>query len=275
MKALLLPAVLRAADDPDVRVLVFTGTGRAFCAGQDLKEHLHNMSADPDSLAHTVTGFYNPLISAVTGMRKPVLAAVNGVAAGAGAALAFACDLRLAASSSSFTMAFAGVALSADSGSSFTLPRLIGHGRATRMMLLGEKVGAAEALRIGMVDEVVDDDAFAARTAELAATLAARADNGLRLDQAVVGARGGAAIWPEPSPSRTGPRRPASPPATTRRPSRRSPRSDGPASPADPSRKPNVAFGRTLEPCQDRSANSVHSSTPACATSWRSAAPRR
>lgn len=172
MKSLILPAVLQAADDPGVRVVVFTGNGRAFCAGQDLKEHLQNMTSNTEALAATVTGFYNPLITAVTGMRKPVLAAINGIAAGAGAALAFACDLRLAAASSSFTMAFAGVGLSADSGSSFTLPRLIGHGRATRMMLLGEKIGAAEALRIGMVDEVVDDDAFAGRTAELAAALA-------------------------------------------------------------------------------------------------------
>lgn len=173
MKSELLPAVLSAADDPAVRVVVFTGTGRAFCAGQDLKEHLQTMSSDPGKLASTVTGFYNPLITAVTSMRKPVLAAVNGVAAGAGAALAFACDLRVAARSASFTMAFAGVALSADSGSSFTLPRLIGHGRALRMMLLGEKVGAEEALRIGMVDDVVDDERLTERTAELAATLAA------------------------------------------------------------------------------------------------------
>jgi 2-(1,2-epoxy-1,2-dihydrophenyl)acetyl-CoA isomerase len=172
MKGLLLPAVQAAAEDSAVRVLVFTGSGRAFSAGQDLKEHLRTMAEAPERLADTVSGFYNPLITAVTSMRKPVLAAVNGVAAGAGAALAFACDLRLAAASAAFTMAFAGVGLSADSGSSFTLPRLIGHGRATRMMLLGEKVSAAEALRIGMVDEVVEDADLAARTAGLAATLA-------------------------------------------------------------------------------------------------------
>jgi 2-(1,2-epoxy-1,2-dihydrophenyl)acetyl-CoA isomerase len=172
MKAALLPAVRQAAEDPAVRVLVFTGSGRAFCAGQDLKEHLKTMAEAPERLANTVSGFYNPLIEAITAMRKPVLAAVNGVAAGAGAALAFACDLRLAAASASFAMAFAGVALSADSGSSYTLPRLVGHGRATRMMLLGEKVPAAEALRIGMVDEVVEDGDFGARTAELATALA-------------------------------------------------------------------------------------------------------
>jgi 2-(1,2-epoxy-1,2-dihydrophenyl)acetyl-CoA isomerase len=173
MKSVLLPAVRQAAEDPSVRALVLTGNGRAFCAGQDLKEHLQNMTTAPERLADTVSGFFNPLITAVTSMPKPVLAAVNGVAAGAGAALAFACDLRLAAASASFTMAFAGVALSADSGSSFTLPRLIGHGRASKMMLLGERVGADEALRIGMVDEVVADESFRARTAELAGILAA------------------------------------------------------------------------------------------------------
>lgn len=173
MKSVLLPAVVDAAEDPTVRVLVFTGAGRAFCAGQDLKEHLRTMTDAPETLASTVRSFYNPLITAVTTMRKPVLASVNGVAAGAGAALAFASDLRLAAASASFTMAFAGVALSADSGASFTLPRLVGHGRATRMMLLGERIGADEALRIGMVDEVVEDERLQERTTELAAQLAA------------------------------------------------------------------------------------------------------
>jgi len=173
MKSALLEAVTAAADDDAVRVVVLTGAGRAFCAGQDLKEHLRRVQADDPATADTVSGFYNPLVTAVTGMRKPVIAAVNGVAAGAGAALSFACDLRIAAASASFSMAFAGVALSADTGASYTLPRLVGTGRAMRMMLLGEKVGAAEALRIGLVDEVVDDEAFADRVAALASDLAA------------------------------------------------------------------------------------------------------
>jgi len=105
-------------------------------------------------------------------MRKPVVAAVNGVAAGAGAGLAFSCDLRVAARTATFSMAFAGVALSADSGASFILPRLIGHGRASRMMLLGEKVDATEALRIGLIDELVDDTEVSAVAAALAARLA-------------------------------------------------------------------------------------------------------
>ena len=110
---------------------------------------------------------------AVTSLPKPVIAAVNGAAAGAGAGLAFASDLRIAGKSATFSMAFAGVALSADTGASFLLPRLIGHGRASWMMLLGEKVDAAEALRIGMVDEVVSDGELAGRAAALAAGLAA------------------------------------------------------------------------------------------------------
>ena len=140
-------------------------------------------------MATTVQEFYNPLVIAVTGMRKPVVAAVNGAAAGAGAGLAFACDLRIAATSASFSMAFAGVALSADTGASFVLPRLIGHGRASRMMLLGEKVDAAEALRIGMVDDVVDDAELGAAVGAPGAATGRRPDPRLRLDQGVAAPR--------------------------------------------------------------------------------------
>jgi len=173
LKDALLAALDDAATEPTVRAVVITGAGRAFCAGQDLKEHLALVSAGDPRVATTVQEFYNPLVVALTGMRKPVVAAVNGAAAGAGAGLAFACDLRIAGRSASFSMAFAGVALSADTGASFVLPRLIGHGRASRMMLLGEKVDAAEALRIGMVDDVVDDDELGATVGALAERLAA------------------------------------------------------------------------------------------------------
>lgn len=173
LKSALLAALDAAATMTDVRAVVITGAGRAFCAGQDLKEHLALVSAGDPRLATTVRDFYNPLVLAITGMAKPVIAAVNGPAAGAGAGLAFACDLRVAARSASFSMAFAGVALSADTGASYLLPRLIGHGRASRMMLLGEQVDAAEALRIGMVDVVVDDEQLAAHAAGVARTLAA------------------------------------------------------------------------------------------------------
>lgn len=172
LKTALLAAVSEAASDDEVRAVVLTGIGRAFGAGQDLKEHLERVTGNDPRVATTVSEFYNPLITTVSSMRKPVIAAVNGVAAGAGAALAFACDLRVAAASASFTMAFAQVALSADSAASYTLPRLIGHGRARRLMLTGERVDAAEALRIGLVDEVVEDGELAAHTTRLARRLA-------------------------------------------------------------------------------------------------------
>jgi 2-(1,2-epoxy-1,2-dihydrophenyl)acetyl-CoA isomerase len=172
MKDALLSALSAAATDETVRALVITGAGAAFCAGQDLKEHLARVQAGDPGVADTVTEFYNPLIRSIWQMYKPVIAAVGGVAAGAGAALAFACDLRIAAASASFSMAFAQVALSADSGASFTLPRLIGRGRAMHLMVTGRKVPADEALRIGMVDEVVDDAAFAERVAAVSAALA-------------------------------------------------------------------------------------------------------
>jgi 2-(1,2-epoxy-1,2-dihydrophenyl)acetyl-CoA isomerase len=173
LKAALLTALADAAHDRGVRAVVITGAGRAFCAGQDLKEHLALVAAHDPRVADTVSEFYNPMVLAVSGMAKPVIAAVNGAAAGAGAGLSFACDLRIAARSATFSMAFAGVGLSADSGASFLLPRLVGHGRASRMMLLGEKVDATEALRIGMVDDVVDDADLLATAGALATRLAA------------------------------------------------------------------------------------------------------
>lgn len=172
LKDALLAAVREAAADGAVRAVVITGSGRAFGAGQDLKEHLDLVRTDDPRLGQTVSAFYNPLITEITEMRKPVIAAVNGVAAGAGAALACACDLRIAAESASFTMAFAQVALSADSGASFTLPRLIGYGRTVQLMLTGARVSAAEALRIGLVGEVVPDAELAERAAAVAAGLA-------------------------------------------------------------------------------------------------------
>ncbi len=172
MKGSILAALHDAADEDSVRAVVITGAGRAFCAGQDLKEHLELVQARDPRIATTVRDFYNVAITLITGMAKPVIAAVNGVAAGAGAAFTYACDLRIASSSASFSMAFAGVGLSADSGASFTLPRLIGAGRASRMMLLGERVDAEEALRIGMVDEVVAPADLMTRVDSLASTLA-------------------------------------------------------------------------------------------------------
>jgi len=172
LKDALLTA-LDGAADRSVRTVVITGAGRAFCAGQDLKEHLALVAARDERVATTVSEFYNPVVRAVLGLRKPVIAAVNGPAAGAGTGLALACDLRVAAGSATFSMAFAGVGLSADTGASYLLPRYVGYGRASAMMLLGEKVDAAEALRIGLVDRVVDGAELSGAVGELADRLAA------------------------------------------------------------------------------------------------------
>src|SRR5205807_8526309 len=121
----------------------------------------------------TVDTHYNPLIRTLTTMPKPVIAAVNGIVAGAGAGLAFACDLRVASAEARFLLAFAHVGLSADSGSSWTLPRLIGYGRAMEMMLLATPVDAERALAIGMVNQVVADEDVLSTATELAARMAA------------------------------------------------------------------------------------------------------
>jgi 2-(1,2-epoxy-1,2-dihydrophenyl)acetyl-CoA isomerase len=172
-KEALLAALEEAAGDPAVRCVVLTGTGRAFCVGQDLKEHVTLIQEDPQQLWTTVREHYNPIVSLLATMNKPVIAAVNGVAAGAGAGFAFAADLRIVADTAGFNLAFVGIALSCDSGSSWTLPRLVGTAKAKELLLLPRTVTAEEALQLGLATEVVSADELDARVAGLAATLAA------------------------------------------------------------------------------------------------------
>ena len=172
-KEALLEAVTQAEEDPDVRCVVLTGNGRAFCVGQDLKEHITILqSADKEVLFSTVEKHYNPIVAALVRMPKPVVAAVNGVAAGAGASLAFACDFRILSESAGFNLAFAGVALSCDTGSSWTLPRLVGRARALELLYFPRTIDSAESLELGLATKVVDTDQLADEAASLAARLA-------------------------------------------------------------------------------------------------------
>lgn len=172
-KTALLEAVHDLGADPRVRCLVLTGAGRAFCVGQDLKEHIRLLSSGPpNELWQTVPEHYNPLAVALHEVEKPVVAAVNGVAAGAGASLAFLADYRLVAASAGFNLAFAGIALSCDTGSSWTLPRLVGPTRAMDLLFNPRTISADEALRIGIATEVVPDGEFAARLRTLSRALA-------------------------------------------------------------------------------------------------------
>jgi 2-(1,2-epoxy-1,2-dihydrophenyl)acetyl-CoA isomerase len=173
LKERLLAALREAAAAPEVRALVLTGAGKAFCAGQDLKEHVGLLQAGDPAPLRTVTDHYNPIVRTIVEMPKPVIAAVNGPAAGAGAAFAYAADLRVAAASANFLMAFANVGLGPDSGASWTLQRLVGYGRAAELMLLARTVQADEAKQVGLVGEVVPDEELAERAHALAAKLAA------------------------------------------------------------------------------------------------------
>jgi 2-(1,2-epoxy-1,2-dihydrophenyl)acetyl-CoA isomerase len=166
-------AVRQVSEDPAVRAVLLTGAGRGFCAGQDLREHAALLAAADSAPLNTVREHFNPIVRGLVEMPKPVVAAVNGIAAGAGASLAFAADFRIAAESAGFLLAFANVGLSLDSGASWTLPRLIGHARATAMALLADQVSAAHALEMGLVNAVVPDDMLLITATELATKLAA------------------------------------------------------------------------------------------------------
>lgn len=144
----------------NVRTLLLTGAGRGFCAGQDLSDRAVAPGGDAVDLGESVEKRYNPLIRRLTSLPFPVVCAVNGVAAGAGASVAFACDIVLAAKSSKFIMSFANIGLVPDSGSSWTLPRLAGQARALGMALTGEPIVAEQAAKWGLVWKCVDDEAL-------------------------------------------------------------------------------------------------------------------
>jgi 2-(1,2-epoxy-1,2-dihydrophenyl)acetyl-CoA isomerase len=172
-KVALRDTLQAAAEDAGVRAVVLTGTGRAFCVGQDLKEHITLLEAnDTAALWSTVPDHYTPIALAIAEMPKPVIAALNGVAAGAGASMAFAADFRIVADTAGFNLAFTGIALSCDTGISWTLPRLIGQARATELLYFPRTIAAAEALDLGLATKVVPADELAATVSELATKLA-------------------------------------------------------------------------------------------------------
>ena len=170
-----LAAALKEARDPAVRAVVITGAGRGFCVGQDLSEFREAAGDIGTRLRST----YHPNVLAVRALEKPVLAAVNGAAAGAGLSFACACDIRIAADAASFVPAFVNVGLVPDSGGSFFVTRLLGPARAFEWMTSGRKLTAVEAHAWGLVSEVVEADALAARASEVAATLAAMPTRGI------------------------------------------------------------------------------------------------
>lgn len=178
MRMEILEALTTCENDANIRAVLMTGSGRAFCAGEDLQEVV-----DPNgpSLTEIISTGYNPIVSKIKNLEKPVIAAVNGVAAGAGANIALACDITVAAASATFTQAFSKIGLIPDSGGTWTLPRLVGMQRAAALMMLSDKISAAEAAGMGMIWKVLPDDTFEQDSLQLAATLAGMPTRGLAL----------------------------------------------------------------------------------------------
>ncbi len=172
LKRGLLEAVAAIGADPGVRAVVVTGRGKAFCVGQDLREHAALLEAGDPAPLGTVREHYNPLVTALAALPVPTIAALNGTAAGAGLGLACALDFRIGAAGSRYTTAFAGIGLTADSGLSWTLPRLVGEGRARALLLLAEPFTAEQALEMGMLNAVVAPEQVLEAATELARRLA-------------------------------------------------------------------------------------------------------
>lgn len=175
----------RCAQDDTIRVIVLTGEGRAFCAGQDLKEATDDNGI---SFEMILKEHYNPIIKAIRTIGKPVVAAINGVAAGAGANIAFCCDMTIAKESASFTQAFSKIGLVPDSGGTFFLPRLVGLQRATAMMMLSNKITAKEAADMGLIYQCVADEDFDAAVAKLAGKLARMPTKALGMTKELINA---------------------------------------------------------------------------------------
>lgn len=167
-----------AAEDKEVRAVLVTGNGRGFCAGQDLNDRAVAPGDEMPDLGDSVGNYYNPLIRLITTMEKPVICAVNGVSAGAGANIAFACDIVIAARSASFIESFSKLGLIPDSGGTWVLPRLVGMARAKGLAMLGPNITAEQAEAWGMIWQVVDNEAMMDTALGLAEQMATQPTRG-------------------------------------------------------------------------------------------------
>ena len=184
--ALLLQKILDdCAADKNIRCIYLTGSGKAFCAGQDISELV---GENPPGFESILAEHYNPIVKRLRNIQKPIVCAVNGVAAGAGANIALACDVVVASESASFIQAFSKIGLIPDSGGTFTLPRLIGFARASALMMLGDKVSAIEAEKMGMIYKVFPVENFAADSLKLATVLSMMPTRGLALTKMALNA---------------------------------------------------------------------------------------
>lgn len=174
------------AADPDVRAIVLTGSGKAFCAGQDLKE-VTDPGLNP-GFEVLMKEHYSPIIRRLYTLEKPVVAAVNGVAAGAGANFALACDIIIATEKASFIQAFSAIGLIPDSGGTYTLPRIVGRAKAMAYTMLGDKISATEAERVGMIYKAVPAEEFDSTVAAISSRLAKMATKGLGLTKRAMNA---------------------------------------------------------------------------------------
>ncbi len=182
-----LRAALEAcAQDDDCRAIVLTGSGRGFCAGQDLSDRDPSISGERPDLGKTLETYYNPLVRMIRGMPKPVICAVNGVAAGAGANVAFACDIVLAARSAKFIQAFSKIALVPDAGGTYWLTRLLGEARAKALALTAHPLPAQDAADWGLIWKAVDDDKLMDEATALAETFSAGPTNAYALTKKAI-----------------------------------------------------------------------------------------
>jgi 2-(1,2-epoxy-1,2-dihydrophenyl)acetyl-CoA isomerase len=181
--ALLMQQRLDDCKDDAIRCVYITGAGKAFCAGQDITELTGENRIE---IKQILSEHYNPIVTRIRKLEKPVVAAVNGVAAGAGANIALCCDIVIAKETATFIQAFSKIGLIPDSGGTHTLPRLVGWQKASALMMLGDKVTAAEAERIGMIYKYVSDDSFETESINIANTLAAMPTKGLAYTKQVL-----------------------------------------------------------------------------------------
>lgn len=186
MHLALRAGIVRAHDDPAVRAVLLTGAGRGFCAGQDLGDRDPRKGGPAPDLGHTLDTFYNPTLRLIRSLAKPVVCAVNGVAAGAGANIALACDIVLAARSARFIQSFAKVGLVPDAGGSWSLTRILGEARAKALALTAEPLSAGQAADWGLIWKAVEDDDLMAEAQSLAAALAAGPTLGLGLTKQLI-----------------------------------------------------------------------------------------